>query len=663
MFDCTARESLKGVVVFAGEHEPLIFRRRRGSARVDEQQRYLDSHTPEHVRKLADAGVTWYRMHFFKGFGLKHEAEEIELARRLTELFHEYGIRVELYTQYGTLQYETFLDECPEASDWVQTNELGQPITITYGQQDFRWMPCVCRDGYWEYLKEVLRIGIEQIGADGFGFDNVALGTEPESCHCDNCRRAFVDYLKSKYSLDTPEGKASAKERFGFDVLDHIRPPTWNRWSQPVDYRVVISPVIQEWVDFRCESLRRRFAQTHDYIRSLSEEVVIEHNVYAPWGTNAAFWNGIDMPRLLPYLDAFWNERDFSCDYTKDERLLHRTHAYKLARAAGKVVFTSHGRGRSGSGKIAAAECLAFNSGVLGGAGGMSELKSLRADRPELFTGRALGEVAMLESSRSLATNSVDTHYASVLATQALMAGHVPFELVLDEDLADIGRCRLLILPDVECVSNDMAEIIINYVRSGGGLVMTDRTGWYDQWRRLRPENVLTKMFGVLPSLPPRSGGRYNSPQPGPECDPIRAELGQGRAAYLGRLIPKVPFSYDQSDWRIDRKYRHRPTNWKQFVEQALWAGRELSFSMIGPEWIVADVHVLADSSMSVHLLNYKSNKAVSGLSITLKGRPGSEASLVRPGHEDIPLSARQGEDGVTIEVPGFDYYAILLWK
>ena len=662
MLEGSARESLRELVVFSGDHEPLIFRRRRGSARADEERIYLEHHSRQYVERLAASGVNWYRMHFFKGFGLKHERQEIDLAAGLAALCHECGIRVELYTQFGTLQYETFLDEVPESRDWVQVNQLGQPITITYGHQDFRWMPCVSRDGYWRYLQEVVRVGIEEVGADGFGFDNVALGTEPESCHCPACREGFVRFLKEKYRTDGPEGRAAARERFGFDVLDYVAPPTWNRWCQPVDYRVIISPVTQEWVQFRCEMQRRRFEQMERHIRSLSDEVVIEYNVYPPWGTNAAFWHGIDMARLLPHLDAFWNERDFGCQYTDDGRLLHRTHAYKLARAAGKFTFTSHQGRTAQHAKLAAAESLVFNSGLLGAAAaGMADLKQLRKDRPELFTGRPLGQVAMFESSRSLANNSVDTHYTSVLVTQALLAGHVPFELMFGEELPGLGAVKVLVLPDVECLPDAMAATIIDYVRVGGGLVATDCTGWYDHWRRLRPANVLEELFGRMPDLP--SGGSpssYDGPLKGPQGQTIRHQTGRGRAVYIPRVEPVQPFSYRQEDWRIDQKYWHRPENWRQIAADVTWAaGDELAFRLEGPEWIVADAHILADGSTAVHLLNYKPDQPSPGMRLFLKGR-SSTASIVSPGCDVGRLSVRQEPGWTAVEVPAFDYYAIV---
>jgi hypothetical protein len=204
---------LERPLVIAGSHEPLIFRRRTGYASAYEAE------------GLARRGVTWVRSHFFKGFGLAAEREEIEMARRFVETCHRHGLKVELYTQFGTLQYEAFLAEEPGMLSWCAVGLDGQPWTITYGHHDFRAQPCLVRQGYWRYFEKVLEAGL-QIGGDGFGFDNVCNTKTPDICYCPECRRAFVEHLKARYRPDTPEGARRAEERFGFAVLDHVRLPT-----------------------------------------------------------------------------------------------------------------------------------------------------------------------------------------------------------------------------------------------------------------------------------------------------------------------------------------------------------------------------------------------------------------------------------------------------
>ncbi len=62
----------------------------------------------------------------------------------------------------------------------------------------------------------------------------------------------------------------------------------------------------------------------------------------------------------------------------------------------------------------------------------------------------------------------------------ALTEAHVPFVVVSTADLdsGDLRRYRALVLPNVERLSDDAMENLACYVRDGGGLVFSFRTGW-----------------------------------------------------------------------------------------------------------------------------------------------------------------------------------------
>jgi len=660
MLKGSAIESLNGVFYYTGSHEPLMFRRRTWGGVADEEERFKYEHSEEAVKAIAKRGITWIRWHFFKGFGLKHEAEEIEMTKKFTKLCHEHDIRVQLYTQWGTLQYETFLDEEPDVEKWVQVDFMGQHPSVNYGPQMFRWLPCATRDGYWEYLKKVVEVGIKEVHGDGFGFDNVGLAGEPASCHCPDCRAGFVKFLKEKYRVDTEAGRALAKERFGFSLLDHIQPPVYTKWVQPIGCYNIQNPVMQEWTEFRCETVRMRLEQMQKHIRLLSKDVVIEYNVYPAYGFNAAFWGGVDMVRVMPYLDAFFNEQDRLAEYTDDGRLINRTRSYKLARASGKKVFIVHGHGRSPEQRLlSGAESMVFNSGLIGGveyltskgAKGCPEMDDLfrfRRDCPELFGGKPDGEVAFFESARSLSYSSIEVHYSNVLAYQGLTAGHIPFEIVSDEKLSGVDNFKVLVLPNVECITDEMRDRIVSYVKSGGGFVMTDHSGMYDKWRRRLPQNALAVLFSE--EL---------------KGDVVRAEAGRGRVVYIPKLQEVRPYSYRPEDWYIDPRHWHRPKNWKELVSSVIWAaGGKFDFSVKAPEWIVTDPQSPATGGKAIHILNYKAGRTPKGVTLTLKwnGKTPS-ATLYQSACEPKAVKTRAGKAVTTITLPAFGYYGVVLVK
>jgi len=89
--------------------------------------------------------------HFYKGFGLRAEAEEMARAADFTRRAHARGIRVLGYHQFSTVIYETLLDEIPNLRDWIQRAPDGS--LQTYGSATWRWRACPIHDAFIAYLK------------------------------------------------------------------------------------------------------------------------------------------------------------------------------------------------------------------------------------------------------------------------------------------------------------------------------------------------------------------------------------------------------------------------------------------------------------------------------------------------------------------------------
>jgi hypothetical protein len=239
-------------------HEPWLFLVRKNSA--NQQQRELLDHqvSEEYIRSLAEAGVTVFHLHFYKGFGFEAEKPHMDEAARVIKIAHKYGLKVDTYIQWNTLAYETFFAEVPRASTdrWYQIDETGKPLMLTYGhQQAFRFRPCFNHDGYMEYFKEkILRYAVEMADTDFIHFDNFDLNPPPDFCHNPATVEAFRQYLRDKY---TPE---QLRERFGFEDVSHVLPPMWNLWNPPERMATLVDSAMQEWTDFRCWTMVSRLA-------------------------------------------------------------------------------------------------------------------------------------------------------------------------------------------------------------------------------------------------------------------------------------------------------------------------------------------------------------------------------------------------------------------
>jgi hypothetical protein len=90
--------------------------------------------------------------------------------------------------------------------------------------------------------------------------------------------------------------------------------------------------------------------------------------------------------------------------------------------------------------------------------------------------------------------------YASFLGCyEAFVRSHVPFN-VLDEEALTSEVLRgydLLVAPNCACISEEKAEVIADYVKSGGNLIASFEASRYDEYGDLREEFSLSEVFGV----------------------------------------------------------------------------------------------------------------------------------------------------------------------
>jgi len=83
---------------------------------------------------------------------------------------------------------------------------------------------------------------------------------------------------------------------------------------------------------------------------------------------------------------------------------------------------------------------------------------------------------------------------------RACLEEHLPIEIVTDDDLADPARLQryaVLVLADSACLTDRQAAALEEYVRNGGGLTATYRTGCFDEFGVRRPQPALSGLFGV----------------------------------------------------------------------------------------------------------------------------------------------------------------------
>jgi hypothetical protein len=569
-------------LIIAGNWDSMpIFRRRVGGNPAWQEEDYAREHTEETVRKLKELGVTMAIIHFYKGFGLAAEKEHMDEARQLAALLKKHGLRVGVYVG-STIAYETFLAERPEAEEWFVPPYLGRPVV--YGGQTFRKRVYFMHPGYRGYMREVVRLAVQEFKADLVHFDNTSLQAQAPIFFHPQAVEDFRAFLRRKYSREM------LKKRFGFAEVRFIEPPADDRPRSTID-----DPLWQEWADFRCEQLAAYYGEMARYIRRLNPETAVECNPHSGIsGRNTVWEQGVDYPRLLAHTDVVWTEEGNPAGVNPDGILVSKIRTYKMAAALGNSIFTYTGGMRGAP--LQMAEAMAYNRQNLGMVGGVLAGYEATADERryidfyrknfDYYRGVTSGaDVAVFHSYASLAYNNDQPWQSTMLAEQALIQAKAPFDIVFDRQLEDLSRYRVLVLADQESLSDEQIRQIEAFVRAGGGLVATGQTSLYTEWRQRRREPGLKALVG-------------------PGDKPVRREEGKGRVAYLPAIQPAIEKPPAAA---MTSQYWKLPKNWEELVGAVKWAaGGELPLEVKGPLTVTAELlEQKASGRLLVHLLNY----------------------------------------------------------
>jgi hypothetical protein len=644
-------------LVLVSNHDSMpIFQRRRGGNPTWQEEDYEKEHTEEAIKKLKDLGVTLVVVHFYKGFGLEAEREHLEKARQLASIIKKHGLRLGVYVG-STIAYETFLLEKPEAEEWFVPDFLGRPVF--YDDQTFRKRVYFMHPGYRDYIRRVLRIAEEDFKADLIHFDNTSMQAEPAIFQHPLAVEQFRDFLRSKYSAE------ALKKRLGFSDIRYVLPP---RYDRPMS--VINDPLFQEWADFRCLTLSNYYAEMEDLLRGLNPEVAVESNPHSGIsGRNTIWEQGVDYPRLLSHMDAVWTEEGDAAGVGKDGILVSRIRTFKMASTLHNTLLV--GTGGQGGSTLQMAESMAFGRQCLGDVGGVLAGYDLPADQRRYIRFfhqnfehyrdvENVADVAVLHSFATMGFNNDRPAVSTMLFEQALIQGHVPFDIIFDDNLGDLSKYRVLVLADQECLNAEKLDLIRKFVQGGGGLVVTEHSSLYTEWRQRRREFGLKDLLKV--EAPPWHDAR--SPEGLLRISSVRNLLGRGRVAYIPEVKPSIE---KPPSARMTSEYWKLPVNWKELVDSVKWAaGGRLSLEVTAPLTVVTELMEQKQKRrILLHLLNYNvaQTTPVRGVEVSLQ-IPEKEklrkVSLLSPDAETAQsLAATVKKGTVSFTVPRLVTYSL----
>jgi hypothetical protein len=437
-----------GLVMAGNWEEPSFRARRMGrldyTLPPDKIEQYNRERTPEMIAKLKELGVNFLMIHCYKGAGFKTEHVGMEDARQFAALAHRSGMRVGTYIG-GTMLYERLYQELPEARNWQAFGPHGEAVYYTPAQQ-FRYAVVKHHPGFIEYLKRPVRFAIEEVHADLIHFDNFGSGTNTYDAYT---RQRFREYLGG-------QGKSPAD------------PPAKN---DPAD------PLVRDWTEFKCRMLAEHYAAMSQFIRGLNPQCGVECNPGA-LGGGAGAPRGVDHARLIPLGNAFCDE-DFGAQWNEQQGSMRtRIRSLKAGQLFNNSLFLYC------ESALDLAESMAFNVNCLGYVtwyewGKMEtahlsekplppEMKTyirFFLDHQDLY-GHApsVADVAVL---RTFAQQSFGPRpYMGV--EQALIQSCVPWRMIFDAQLDQLGAYRVVVAPDDSWLTERQRRQLADFAARGG---------------------------------------------------------------------------------------------------------------------------------------------------------------------------------------------------
>lgn len=479
-------------------------------------QWYGRLHGEELVSHAAELGVNTVYCHYFKGFGLVHERAEMERTRQFAEIAHRHGMKVLGYCQLDSLYYEAMLAEIPDLKSWTARTIDGG--ICTYGHY-YRWSPCIESREFRDYIKKVVKHGLEVVGLDGFHFDN----SYAKDCHCDRCQEAFREYL----AATVPDPRTAC----GLADFRHVRIPP----------RLAQTEIGQEWHDamqiwrqkFRHDRLARFHKEIFDYVKSLGKDKIVLHN--PAYGRYDFELRGVDVAVEPDSCDVMMAENRRFIHAEKDGGIVSQVVTYKLGRRFGFKVFDSTWdtvtevdwiephvgipRERAKLDRFYAqgmiygdiCGCPWLVRSVKKGSGvilddpvqeeaARNAFGFYRRNGKRLFDTTPVAKTHLLYAPDTFYgwSHKANGFHSFADASEVLNASAVPYTIIAEKDISVLKDGELLVLPDMRFLSHGLYGLIRDASGRGVRVLMMGKFGLYDENGRERAlDDPIVKMDGM----------------------------------------------------------------------------------------------------------------------------------------------------------------------
>lgn len=564
------------------------------------------------VKKMSDIGINMAITQFYKGAGLDAEKDLREKLKPLVKICHKYNIKVMGYVQAGTVFPESMKLEEPDCEHWTVRNYDGSIRSWNY----YRWWQCFSQPALMEYIQKVVKIGYDEIGLDGFHFDNAVM----LPCYCNRCREGFREYLSKK--IKSPE-------RMWITDFSCVEPPP------PSPAKHVRDPLMQEWIRYTCEKGAENFGKLYDYVKVLNPELLIHANTGFPRSEKWASELGINPYLFGQHTDLLCAENvNFPC--FKNGELITQIDAFRYGETIGFQILPSSWIHNSENTEItfpttaSQAKLSIAEPQILGGCPGVNYAlrttggSSLLIDNEEISvalkkyisffdahkkfysSARTLAKVGLFHSFDSFAMGGHEVYMASSGMVLSLIDANIPYKYIMEEDMSNLDDFTVIVLSNQMCLNKETCEKIIDFVKCGGKLYLSGHSGEYDENFLLRSKNAFTSIIGDTNVV-----YRPDIPESCPNADISDIE-------HLDWLGPKITL----------------PKKYNEVVVAIRTLLKEDNFITVkAPPSVVVTPRILPDSVLALHVLNYdyKSKVKKVEINLNLNYLSGKEYTVYNP--------------------------------
>lgn len=498
-----------------GNHEPLDMYRRIGrnsTGGVPGGARWLaDWHhwydSEECAEIIAKTGLNILHCRCYKGLGWEAEKEDFANVVSFSRACRKRGVTVLAYIQYGSVYPEIMRREIPDLIDWCQLDRNGNPHH--YIDSYWRWIPCPNRPGFLEYMDEIIRKIVSSGEFDGVMFDN----TMNYPCYCPECRAKFSEWI--------------AKKNFTFLDPRFVELPPSDRDKEALGCQdEIMDPVVIEYIRFRQATIENSFKRFRKLIKSIDPNCIISANVpMLPRRESLIYYNSppIKLGRLL---DVTLSQTANEPHWDGKDVCVTQQHEIKFANALRLSSVPLNDGDAGNAGKTGGAYSGALFESLFGNTvpmdriimkplqGGAFNKTRYEVRKPIIEKVKAFAKKyeAVLElpeyapvgllCSEDSCTFSRKANESFFLCEESLLRSHIPYRLIMacqdDINESDLAECSALVLPNANCLSDKVVEVIRNF--KGELILAGNENGLNDEDYRQRSEIPFEGKTIPLPS-------------------------------------------------------------------------------------------------------------------------------------------------------------------